>query len=447
MTDISRRRLFGAAAATGLAAAVPAHAARVDADEELLKKDYPAGRRSAALGQPDPMPEPEARLSGTYDLGASTVNEGEVINASRWGVVYAHVQGGKMTHLRPFEFDYAPSPNLNGLCHLPYSPSRIRQPMVREGWLKNGPKSRRSRGEEKFVPVSWEKALDLVAGEMKRVYKDYGPSAVFGRSYGWMSTGRVNAAINLQQRLLNLCGGFIQCENSYSTAAISKILPYVVGTGDPRSTSWDVVIGHSERVVFWGCDPLVTNDIDWHTTIHNATGYIRALRDKGVTTISINPIQTDTAEYLGSEWIAPRPGTDCAMMLGMMHELEATGKADHAFLEKCCSGWKELRAYIMGDEDGVAKTPEWAAEKTGVPAPSESASLRTTCMSTARCSWSVGAFSAFSTANSLTGWPLRSRAFWARSACRAAASARTTSIRTVALRWQRGRSLRAFPPR
>ena len=149
MTDIFRRRLFGAAAATGLAA-VPAHAARVDADEELLKKDYPAGRRSAALGQPDPMPEPEARLSGTYDLGASTVNEGEVINASRWGVVYAHVQGGKMTHLRPFEFDYAPSPNLNGLCHLPYSPSRIRQPMVREGWLKNGPKSRRSRGEEKF---------------------------------------------------------------------------------------------------------------------------------------------------------------------------------------------------------------------------------------------------------------------------------------------------------
>ena len=52
MTDIFRRRLFGAAAATGLAAAVPAHAARVDADEELLKKDYPAGRRSAALGQP-----------------------------------------------------------------------------------------------------------------------------------------------------------------------------------------------------------------------------------------------------------------------------------------------------------------------------------------------------------------------------------------------------------
>ena len=203
---------------------------------------------------------------------------------------------------------------------------------------------------------------------MKRVYKDYGPSAVFGRSYGWMSTGRVNASINLQQRLLNLCGGFILCENSYSTAAISKILPYVVGTGDPRCTSWDMVVKHSERVVFWGADPLVTNDIDWHTTIHNVAGYIRALRDKGTKTISINPVQTDTAEYLGSEWIAPRPGTDCAMMLAMMYELELTGKADHEFLTKYCYGWKELRAYIMGEEDGVKKTPEWAAKKTGVPA-------------------------------------------------------------------------------
>jgi dimethyl sulfoxide reductase len=47
------------------------------------------------------------------------------------------------------------------------------------------------------VRVSWDTALDLVAKEMNRVYDNYGPSAVFGRSYGWMSTGKVNAAINL----------------------------------------------------------------------------------------------------------------------------------------------------------------------------------------------------------------------------------------------------------
>ena len=112
--------------------------------------------------------------------------------------------------LTPFEHDYAPSINLDGLRELPYTPSRIRYPMVREGFLKNGPASRDKRGEEKVVRVSWDTALDLVAKEMNRVYDNYGPSAVFGRSYGWMSTGKVNAAINLQQRLLNLCGGFIQ---------------------------------------------------------------------------------------------------------------------------------------------------------------------------------------------------------------------------------------------
>ena len=367
--NLTRRNLFAASAAAGLTAAVPgAQAAKVPAADEAQRALNPAARASGAKAQASAMPLPEMPLSETFSLGKSTINEGEVITAARWGIVRAHVQGGKMTHLTPFEHDYAPSVNLNGLCQLPYSPSRIRYPMVREGYLKNGPKSREKRGEEKFVRVSWEKALDLVAGEMKRVYGEYGPSAVFGRSYGWMSTGKINASINLQQRLLNLCGGFIGCENSYSTAAISKILPYVVGTGDPRCTSWDVVLEKSERVVFWGCDPLVTNDIDWFTTIHNGAGYIRALRAKGTKTVSVNPIQTDTAEYLGSEWIAPRPGTDCAVMLGMMYELETTGKADHAFLAKYTSGWKELCDYILGKTDGVRKTPEWAEEKSGVPA-------------------------------------------------------------------------------
>lgn len=367
--NLTRRNLFAASAAAGLTAAVPgAQAAKVPAAGEAQRALNPAARASGAKAQVSAMPLPDMPLSETFSLGKSTLNEGEVITAARWGIVRAHVQGGKMTHLTPFEHDYAPSVNLNGLCQLPYSPSRIRYPMVREGYLKNGPKSREKRGEEKFVRVSWEKALDLVAGEMKRVYGEYGPSAVFGRSYGWMSTGKINASINLQQRLLNLCGGFIGCENSYSTAAISKILPYVVGTGDPRCTSWDVVLEKSERVVFWGCDPLVTNDIDWFTTIHNGAGYIRALRAKGTKTVSVNPIQTDTAEYLGSEWIAPRPGTDCAVMLGMMYELETTGKADHAFLAKYTSGWKELCDYILGKTDGVKKTPEWAEEKSGVPA-------------------------------------------------------------------------------
>ena len=371
MTDLSRRDLFKAGGLAACAAALPAaHAAQKKTSGGPDLADNPAARASGARFAPEAgtLPTSDLSLTDTFNLGRSTLDEGDIITASRWGVVRGHVQGGKLVRVTPFEHDYAPSVNLPGLRHLPYSPSRIRYPMVREGYLKKGPASRANRGKEKFVRVSWEKALNLVASEMTRVYENYGPSAVFGRSYGWMSTGKVNASINLQQRLLNLMGGFIGCENSYSTAAISKILPYVVGTGDPRSTSWDVVLEKSERVVFWGCDPLVTNDIDWLTTLHNGTGYIRALKEKGTKTVSVNPIRTDTAEFLGSEQISPRPGTDCAMMLGMIHELVRTKEADLEFLKTHTSGWREFLDYVEGKTDGIAKTPAWAETKCGVPA-------------------------------------------------------------------------------
>ena len=300
-----------------------------------------------------------------------SVAETSVLTASHWGIVRATVRDGRIVRVAPFELDRAPSPNLDRLANLPYSPSRIRYPMVREGYLKAGSASnahRANRGKEKFVRVSWDEALDLVASEIRRVYEQYGPSAVFGRSYGWMSTGKVNGAVTLQRRLLNLMGGFVPCENSYSTAAIGKILPYVVGTSDPRSTSWDVVLEKSERVVFWGADPLVTNDVDWLTTLHQGTSYLRALKEKGIRTVSVNPIRTDTAEFLGSEQISPRPGTDCAMMLGMIHELVRTKEADLEFLKTHTSGWREFLDYVEGKTDGIAKTPAWAETKCGVPA-------------------------------------------------------------------------------
>lgn len=369
MPNLTRRGLLAAGAASTAAAFVPLSEA--SAKPAAVQPGNPAALKSGAHFAESTLPIPDEaalKLSNTYSLGRSPLNETEALTASRWGIVRATVRGGKMVQVRPFEHDYAPSMNINGLAELPYSPSRIRYPMVRESYLKDGPASREKRGEDKFVRVSWEKALELVSNEINRVYDNYGPSAVFGRSYGWMSTGKVNAAINLQQRLLNLRGGFIKCINSYSTAAISRILPYVVGTGDPRSTSWDVVLKHSERVILWGCDPLVTNDIDWLTTLHNSYGYFRALRAKGTKTIAINPLRPDTAEYLGSEWIAPRPGTDCAMMLGMLHELVRTKKADTTFLTTHCAGWNELRDYILGKTDGVEKTPAWAARECGVPA-------------------------------------------------------------------------------
>ena len=89
--------------------------------------------------------------------------------------------------------------------------------------------------------VSWETAAKLVADELKRVRETYGPTAIYGGSYGWMSPGAVGNARNLLQRVLNLNGGFTGGIGDYSTGCAQVILPYVIGSNGvyEQVTSWN----------------------------------------------------------------------------------------------------------------------------------------------------------------------------------------------------------------
>lgn len=55
-------------------------------------------------------------------------------------------------------------------------------------------------------------------------------------------------------------------------------------------------------------------------------------------------------------------------MLGMMYELESSGKSDKNFLKNCTSGFEVFRDYLLGKSDGIPKSPEWASEITGITA-------------------------------------------------------------------------------
>jgi anaerobic selenocysteine-containing dehydrogenase len=90
-------------------------------------------------------------------------------NHSHWGAFLAEVEGGRVVGVRPFERDPDPSHLIDAIPRSVHSQARIAQPMVREGWLKNGPGRDDGRGREPFVPVSWDEALDLVAGEIDSV--------------------------------------------------------------------------------------------------------------------------------------------------------------------------------------------------------------------------------------------------------------------------------------
>lgn len=132
MTNISRRHLFKTATAAGLAVGIPAtqKAQAQVSDIRKIPKEFTAGIQSKMVYEPVPAAGIDLNTTGTFEQAASILNEGESINASHWGIMRTVVQGGRITRVKPFEFDYAPSFVLEGLAELPYSEARIHYPMV-----------------------------------------------------------------------------------------------------------------------------------------------------------------------------------------------------------------------------------------------------------------------------------------------------------------------------
>ena len=173
------------------------------------------------------------------------INLPAVINpmtATHWGLCRPIIENGELKTLHAHEADRFPSPNLHTLCEWIKSNRRIRTPLIRRDFLKRGTESRQTRGLDDFVEVSWETALAIAAREINRVYDQKGPSAVYGKSSGWKSCGLVHSSIHLVRRLLALRGGFVPVCGTYSTGAISTILPYVIGLSDPPAEPWKAIL-------------------------------------------------------------------------------------------------------------------------------------------------------------------------------------------------------------
>ncbi|WP_066738579.1 trimethylamine-N-oxide reductase TorA [Cupriavidus sp. D384] len=295
----------------------------------------------------------------------------EVLTGSHWGAFYARVEKGRVTGVRPWEKDPRPSHQLPGVIDSIYSPTRIRYPMVRRAWLEKGPGADRAgRGKGDFVRVSWERALDLVAKELDRVRRKHGPTSIFAGSYGWKSPGKLHNCQTLLSRAMTVNGGFVSRSGDYSTGAAQVILPYVVGSIDvyEQPTVWPVLEAHTELMVFWAADPMVTNQIGWQVPDHGAYPGMEALRKKGVKVICIDPVRTETCQYFDAEWIAPRPHTDVAMMLGIAHTLYSENLHDAKFLARYTTGFDRFVPYLTGKSDGVPKDAAWAEAICGIPA-------------------------------------------------------------------------------
>lgn len=110
-----------------------------------------------------------------------------------------------------------------------HSNTRVRFPMVRKGFLASPENPQGIRGQDEFVRVSWDEALDLIHQQHKRIREAYGPASIFAGSYGWRSNGVLHKASTLLQRYMALAGGYTGHLGDYSTGAAQAIMPYVVG--------------------------------------------------------------------------------------------------------------------------------------------------------------------------------------------------------------------------
>jgi len=268
-------------------------------------------------------------------------------------VVKAHVKDGIITRI---ETDDGEEPQLRACLRgrawrqRVYAPDRIKYPMKRIG----------ARGEGRFEPISWDEALDTIAGELRRIRNTYGPEAILfwggGGDMGMLqdSGKRMARLLALMDSFVNLYWGIASFEGGVF-ADMSTFGTYWTG-----STRDDLL--NSRLILMWGWDPSVTIQDT------NTAWYLAQAREAGVRIISVDPRFTSSTATFAHQWIPIWPGTDAAMLIAMANVIITKNLHDQAFLDKYTVGFDKFKEYVMGQEDGVPKTPEWAEPITGVPA-------------------------------------------------------------------------------
>ena len=230
-----------------------------------------------------------------------------------------------------------------------YSPDRLLHPLKRVG----------PRGKGEFERISWDEALDTVANQIQRISDTYGSQSIAYLRLSGPHVGERQGGIPLPQ-VFNSLGGCTTFWGapSYEGSAFASRANY--GTLTTGNTRDDLL--NSRLILAWGMNPAES------IFANNTILYLTRAREAGTKVVVVDPRYTDTAAVIADQWIPIRPGTDAAMVIAMAHVMITEELHDQAFLDRCTVGFDKFKDYVIGKEDGVAKTPAWAEDKTGIAA-------------------------------------------------------------------------------
>jgi anaerobic selenocysteine-containing dehydrogenase len=228
-------------------------------------------------------------------------------------------------------------PKVNRFLDRVYHPERLSTPLRRRG----------PKGSGQFEPITWAEAIDEIAGQMRSRIDAGHPESIaqfsFAGTQGLVQMGvmfdRFFDVIGASDIHRELCG-----VTSWQGSADVLGRPFGI---DPES------MHQAKTIVLWGTNTRITNRHLWPT--------IEAARDNGAHIIVVDPVRTETARAADT-FVQVRPGTDVALVLGLIHVIDRDGLTDPEWISARTVGWEELRT-------GAARwTPDRAAVACGVPA-------------------------------------------------------------------------------
>lgn len=226
-------------------------------------------------------------------------------------------------------------PKVNRFLDRVYSPDRVLYPLVRVG----------PKGSAQFRRASWDEALALTAQRLHDVVDRHGGEAVL--PWGDAGTQGLIQMNALDRRFFARLGSSRQVDSLCGATALAGTT-LTMGTplgADPMDVRF------ARLILLWGTNTRLTNRHLWP--------FVEEARSSGARVVVIDPIRTLTAQA-ADQFIQPLPGTDVALMLGMMHVLIRDDMVDHDYVRDYTEGFDELAVHVR------AWTPERAAGICGI---------------------------------------------------------------------------------
>ena len=307
------------------------------------------------------------------------------------GPVFVYVQDGRIIRVTPMELDardaaswtieargrrFSPprtttiSPYTLGYRSMVYSPKRILHPLKRMDFDPDGKRNCTRRGESGYERISWDEAAGIVAGEIKRAKREHGPgSIVFSRGshHLWGNIGYLFSGL---YRFMNMVGStqYVQNPDSWEGWHWGGMHQWGFSWRLGLPEQYDLLedgLKNTEMIVFWSADPEATGGI---YAAFESTCRRQWLKDLGVKMVFIDPYYNHTAGLFSDKWFAPRPDSGNAMACAIAFVWITENLYDEPYVRTHSVGFDKWKEYLLGKEDGIPKTPEWAERETTVPA-------------------------------------------------------------------------------